>query len=74
RFALSYHRKLRGKALLASQLDQIVGIGEIKRTRLLGQFGSLAQLAEASDEALQEAGLNVETVTNLRKALGSSPT
>jgi len=74
RFALSYHRKLRGKALLASQLDQIVGIGEIKRTRLLNQFGSLKQLAEASNEALQEAGLNDETVTNLRKSLGRSPT
>lgn len=74
RFALSYHRKLRGKALLASQLDQIVGIGEIKRTRLLNQFGSLDQLAEASDEALHEAGLNDETATNLRKALRSSPT
>jgi excinuclease ABC subunit C len=74
RFALGYHRKLRGKALLASQLDQIIGIGEIRRNRLLNQFGSLDRLGEASDEALREAGLNEETVRSLRKALGSSPT
>jgi excinuclease ABC subunit C len=73
RFALGYHRKLRGKALLTSQLDQIAGIGAIKRNRLLNQFGSLDRLAEASDEALHEAGLNDETVRSLRKTLGSSP-
>ena len=74
RFALGYHRKLRGKALLASQLDQVIGIGEIKRNRLLNLFGSLERLVEASDEALHEAGLNDETVRSLRNAFGSQPT
>ena len=74
RFALGYHRTLRGKALLASQLDQIAGIGEITRHRLLNQFGSLDRLAGASNEVLQEAGLNDDVVMNLRKALGSQPT
>lgn len=71
RFAITFHRKLRGKALFASQLDQIVGIGEIRRSRLLNQFGSLDRLSEASDEALHEAGLNDETIRSLRKGLGS---
>ena len=69
RFALGYHRKLRGKALIASQLDHITGIGEIKRTKLLKRFGSMDALAAASDAALAEAGLDTTTITALRKAL-----
>ena len=54
---------------MASKLDHIIGIGEIRRNRLLHQFGSLDQLAAASDEALRQEGLNADTVKNLRKAL-----
>jgi excinuclease ABC subunit C len=70
RFAVTFHRKLRGKALVSSKLDQIIGIGEIRRNRLLEKFGSLEKLTSASDEALLEAGLNSETITNLRQILG----
>jgi excinuclease ABC subunit C len=69
RFAITYHRKLRGKALLTSQLDQIIGIGEIKRTRLLKEFGSVDALVGASDAALEEAGLDAKTIIALRKTL-----
>ncbi|UVT15441.1 MAG: excinuclease ABC subunit UvrC [Nitrospira sp.] len=69
RFAITFHRKLRGKSLVSSKLDQVIGIGEIRRTQLLSRFGSLDQLASASDEALREAGLNAETVSDLRRAL-----
>ncbi len=71
RFAITFHRKLRGKALVSSKLDHIIGIGEIRRDQLLKRFGSLEQLASASDDALREAGLNRETVVNLRKTLAS---
>lgn len=70
RFAITFHRKLRGKSLVSSKLDQVIGIGEIRRNQLLEKFGSLDRLASAGDEALQEAGLNAETVVNLRRALG----
>jgi excinuclease ABC subunit C len=69
RFAITYHRKLRGKAFTASKLDQIIGIGEIKRSRLLRQFGSLENIAAASDEALRGAGLDARALTELRKVL-----
>lgn len=69
RFAITFHRKLRGKSLVSSKLDQVIGIGEIRRNQLLEKFGSLDKLASASDEALREAGLNAETLFNLRKAL-----
>ena len=72
RFALTYHRNLRGKALLSSELDQIAGIGKIRRKRLLKQFGSLQQIAAASDDELRSAGLDLSTVAALRKALTPS--
>ena len=69
RFAVTFHRKLRGKTLVTSQLDQIIGIGSITRTKLLKQFGSLVNLAQASDEALKEAGLSERVVRQLRREL-----
>jgi excinuclease ABC subunit C len=69
RFAVTFHRKLRGKTLVTSQLDQIIGIGSITRTKLLKQFGSLANLAEASEDALREAGLSERVVRQLRREL-----
>ncbi len=69
RFAITYHRKLRGKAFTASKLDQIIGIGEIKRTKLLKEFGSVEGIAQATDAALHAAGLAEETIAKLRSAL-----
>ena len=69
RFAVTFHRTLRGKTLVASQLDQIIGIGSITRTKLLKRFGSLANLAQASEEALREAGLSERVVRQLRREL-----
>ncbi|MCS6326027.1 MAG: excinuclease ABC subunit C, partial [Nitrospira sp.] len=69
RFAVTYHRNLRGKALLSSELDQIAGIGKIRRRRLLKQFGSLQHIAAATDEQLKTAGLDPATIAALRTAL-----
>lgn len=69
RFAITFHRKLRGNALVNSKLDQVIGIGQVRRKQLLSRFGSLDKLEAASDEDLQSAGLSPETVSNLRKAL-----
>lgn len=69
RFAISYHRKLRGKALVASELDGIIGIGAIRRNRLLKTFGNLEKIAGATDDQLRQAGLDAKTVGEVRKAL-----
>ncbi|WP_447977964.1 excinuclease ABC subunit UvrC [Candidatus Nitrospira bockiana] len=69
RFAIIYHRKLRGKAVVSSALDAVIGIGEIRRNRLLKTFGSLENIAGATDEDLRAAGLDAKTVGELRKAL-----
>jgi excinuclease ABC subunit C len=52
RFAVSYHRTLRGKRMVAGVLDGIDGLGPKRRTRLLDQFGGLASLRQSSKEEL----------------------
>ena len=69
RFALTFHRKLRSKAFLTSQLDQIIGVGEIRRASLLRRFKTLEGLAAASDEDLRATGLNEQTIQDLRTQL-----
>jgi len=69
RFAIAYHRKLRGKALVSSKLDRIIGVGEIRRNTLLKKFGSLDKIAAASDAQLRAAGLDAKTAVEIRKAL-----
>jgi len=59
RFAIEYHRKLRGKEQLHSVLDDINGIGEKRRKALLRHFGSVEEIMRAEKEALCEAdGMN----------------
>jgi excinuclease ABC subunit C len=72
RFAVTYHRKLRGKALVSSKLDRIIGVGEIRRNTLLRKFGSLDKIASASDTQLREAGLDAKTAAAIRKVLASA--
>ena len=50
RFAISYHRRLRGRRTRASALDDVAGIGPARKMRLLRAFGSLARLGRASVE------------------------
>jgi excinuclease ABC subunit C len=70
RFALTYHRRLRGKAFIASCLDDIAGVGEVRRKRLLRAFKSLDDIAAATDEQLREAaGVDAKTAAEIRKAL-----
>jgi len=58
RFAITYHRKLRGKKLSASVLDEIEGIGETRKRNLIRIFGSVQGLKEASfDELKQTPGM-----------------
>jgi len=52
RFAITYHRELRGKAMTASVLDDIPGVGPVRKKALLKAFGSLRRLREADAEAI----------------------
>jgi excinuclease ABC subunit C len=52
RFAIEYHRKLRGKAMTKSVLDDIEGIGPTRRKRLLKRFGTVKNIAKAEIEEI----------------------
>ena len=64
--AISYHRKLRDKQMSKSELDDIPGIGEVKKKALLKKFGSVENIKKASvDEIAKVPGIN----ENLAKAI-----
>lgn len=54
RFALTYHRNLRGKTTRGSVLDQIPGIGPKRKKALIKHFGTIKRIRQATPEQLQE--------------------
>jgi excinuclease ABC subunit C len=54
RFAIGYHRKLRGRSMTRSVLDGIPGVGETRRRQLVRHFGSARKAAQASLEELEQ--------------------
>lgn len=66
RFGVTFHRKLRNKATLLSELDQISGIGPNKKKQLLKTLGSLKRVKAASQEELQKVpGIGPELATEI---------
>lgn len=60
RFAITYHRKLRDERNLHSVLDEIKGIGEVRRKALLRHFGSIEGIATAEvAELLEVEGMTI---------------
>jgi excinuclease ABC subunit C len=53
RFAIDHHRRRRGKAMTASLLDELPGVGPARKRRLLEHFGSPERLVAASREELE---------------------
>ena len=53
-FTINYHRQLRSKGSLSSILDNIEGIGSVRRDKLLKKYGSLNKIKEASIEELSK--------------------
>lgn len=54
RFGITFHRKLRSKRIISSELDKIDGIGEIRKKKLLITFGSVSGIKKASIEDLKK--------------------
>jgi excinuclease ABC subunit C len=72
RFAVTYHRNLRGKSSLRSVLDEIPGIGATRKRFLLQRFGSLKRLRAASVEELRSVGgLPPRVAEAVQRLLGS---
>ncbi len=70
RFAITYNRELRRRARLRSVLDDVEGIGPVRRRALLRHFGSLRNIRAASVEELGAVkGMNPELGTEVRRHL-----
>ncbi len=70
RFAIEYHRELRGKAMTASVLDEIPGIGPKRKKALLKHFGGIRKLREASAEEIAAVpGLTRDVAEGVAEAL-----
>ena len=65
RFAITFHRQLRGKNAFQSLLDEIPGIGEKRRKLLLKTFGSVKKMKEASIEEFLEIGIPANVAEQL---------
>ena len=70
RFAISYHRKLRGKQITKSALDHISGIGKTRKLRILKYFGSVEALRKASEiEIAKVQGVGPHMAKRIYEAL-----
>jgi excinuclease ABC subunit C len=66
RFAITHHKKLRGKTALQSLLNEIPGVGEKRRKELLRHFGSLKKIREATIEEITEVqGMDKKTAQSV---------
>jgi excinuclease ABC subunit C len=62
RFAITFHKKIRGKGTIQSELGEIYGIGKVRQKELLKYFGSVEKIKEASVKTLAQAPkMNLES-------------
>lgn len=72
RFAITYHRNLREKAIRESALDEVPGIGEAKKAKLLRAFGSIRGISRATaEEVATVAGVGVAIAEEVLKVVRS---
>jgi excinuclease ABC subunit C len=69
RFAISFHRQLRGKNAFQSMLDDIPGIGEKRKRQLLKEFGSVKKMKAATLEEITAAGIPQNVAMLLQQKL-----
>lgn len=69
RFAITFHRQLRGKSAFQSMLDDIPGIGEKRKKQLLKTFGSVKKMKEATLEEFTKIGIPINVAEELIKKL-----
>ncbi len=68
--AIGYHKKLRNEEVTRSALDNIKGIGTVKKVELLKKFGTVENIANASLEEIAEVkGINEELAREIKKHL-----
>ncbi|HEU4947447.1 MAG TPA: excinuclease ABC subunit UvrC [Kribbella sp.] len=75
RFAITHHRSRRSKSMVESVLDDVAGLGEVRRKTLLKHFGSLKKLRQATiDEVAGLPGFGRRTAESVILAVDSAAT
>ena len=70
RFAITHHRSRRSRTMVESVLDDVPGLGEVRRKTLVKHFGSLKKLREAEvDEIAQVPGIGPRTASAIKDAV-----
>lgn len=69
RFAITFHRQLRGKNLFQSELDKITGIGEKRRKLLLTHFKSVKEIKKATVTDITKLGIPINTAEDILEHL-----
>lgn len=69
RFAITFHRQLRGKTLFHSILDDIPGVGEKRKRQLIKHFGSVRKMKEAALEDFRAIGIPVHVAETIMETL-----
>ena len=73
RFAIGHHRSRRSKSMVESLLDDVPGLGEVRRKTLLKHFGSLRKLRAAEvDDIAEVPGIGPRTATAIKDAVAAS--
>lgn len=66
--AIGYHQKVRDKEITKSELDEIEGIGDVKKRLLLKKFGSVEKIKKADiKELMQVKGINEQLAEKIKK-------
>jgi excinuclease ABC subunit C len=74
RFAITHHRQRRSKSMLASLLDDVPGLGDVRRKALLTKFGSLRAMRAADvDQVAEVPGVGRKTAEAVVAALAENP-
>jgi excinuclease ABC subunit C len=75
RFAITHHRNRRSKSMVESVLDEVPGLGEVRRKTLLRHFGSLKKLRQATiDEVADLPGFGRRTAESVVLAVNAAAT
>lgn len=69
RFAITFHRQLRGKSAFQSKLDEIEGVGPQRKKLLLTHFKSITEIANAEEQDLTKLGIPQPVAQNILEKL-----
>lgn len=70
RFAITFHRELRGKAMTVSVLDEVPGVGPTRKKAIMKRFGSMRRLRAASEAEIAEVpGVPAEVARSVFESL-----